>query len=561
MTDERTVPEPATPWPLRAWLLCAAGGAIGFAIHALIDRADSFGAGPNLRYAIATLLAVAGFVTAVVIDRGTVRRGLVFAVATGTVLALVIYWNLPDTSGSWADPWRIACALLAAAIAVPLFQSWRSEGSPRFPYADAHRHAWSGFVLWCGSWLFVALAWALALLLGELFNLIGIGILRRMLGRDPVIWSFSGAALGAGVGLLRDRIAMLALLQQVVTTTLSVLAPILATGLLLFLVALPFTGLSPLWEATRSTTPILLGCILGALVLINAVIGDVPEHDPRRPVFRISVMILSGAMLPLALLAAVSTGLRIHQHGLTPDRLWAVTFTVIACAYALAYAYAVALVRRRGLPAADLRTANLRLAIALCGLALVLSTPLVAFGRLSAHNQLHRLNSGIVVPANFDWTAMRFDYGPEGVAILRQLARNGRSPAIRTAAATVLRRTARWQTVELQPVPVIAADRLTVLPAGVPLPKPLHDRLTDYDACFQYDHCVVMLQPGGREAVIVNGARVHLWRANGAQWGAVDSAAITPEQKAGVAKGAVEIRTVTRRQVFVADRPFGEPFE
>ncbi len=559
MTDDRTVPETAEPWPLRAWLLCAAGGAIGLAIHALIDRAESFGAGPNLRYAIATLLAVAGFVTAVVVDRGTVRRGLVFAVGTGVILALVIYWNLPEVAGSWADPWRIACALLAAAIAVPLFQSWRSKGAPRFPYADAHRHAWSGFVLWCGSWLFVALAWALALLLGELFNLIGIDVLHRMLARDPVIWSFSGAALGAGIGLLRDRIAMLALLQQVVTTTLSVLAPVLATGLLLFLAALPFTGLAPLWEATRATTPILLGCILGALVLINAVIGDRPEHDPRRPVFRISVMVLSAAMLPLALLAAVSTGLRIHQHGLTPDRLWAVTFTVIACAYALAYA--VALVRRRGSAAADLRAANMRLAVALCGLALLLSTPLVAFGRLSAHDQLHRLTSGIVPPAKFDWTAMRFDFGPEGVAILRRLAAQGSSPAIRTAAATALRRTVRWQSVDLQPEVGITADRLTVLPAGATLPKPLRERLTEYNACFQYDHCVVLLQPGGREAVIVNGARVHLWRPNGGQWRAVDPAQPTAVQKDAIDKGAVDVRTVTRRQVFVAGQPFGDPFE
>jgi hypothetical protein len=38
----------------------------------------------------------------------------------------------------------------------------------------------------------------------------------------------------------------------------------------LFVLALPFTGLNALWEATKSTTPILLFCVLGALVLANA---------------------------------------------------------------------------------------------------------------------------------------------------------------------------------------------------------------------------------------------------------------------------------------------------
>ncbi|KAK0348746.1 hypothetical protein LTR94_035955, partial [Friedmanniomyces endolithicus] len=89
-------------------------------------------------------------------------------------------------------------------------------------------------------------------------------------------------------------------MQRVVTTILSVLAPVLATGLLLFLAALPFTGLAPLWQATSATTPILLCCVAGALILINATIGDTPEDDPRAPVPRIAVMTLSGAILPLA---------------------------------------------------------------------------------------------------------------------------------------------------------------------------------------------------------------------------------------------------------------------
>jgi hypothetical protein len=52
-----------------------------------------------------------------------------------------------------------------------------------------------------------------------------------------------------------------------------------AAGLALFVLALPFTGLAPLWEKTSSTTPILLVAIAGAFLLANAIIGNAPEEE------------------------------------------------------------------------------------------------------------------------------------------------------------------------------------------------------------------------------------------------------------------------------------------
>lgn len=77
----------------------------------------------------------------------------------------------------------------------------------------------------------------------------------------------------------RDRVA--ATLQKVVTAVLGLLAPILAVGLLAFLLLLPFRGVGLLWDATKFTTPILVLCIASALVLANAVLGDSEEEEPR----------------------------------------------------------------------------------------------------------------------------------------------------------------------------------------------------------------------------------------------------------------------------------------
>jgi hypothetical protein len=96
------------------------------------------------------------------------------------------------------------------------------------------------------------------------------------------------------------------LLQNVAMLVLGVLAPVLAVGLGLFLIALPFTGLQPLWEATKATTPILLACAVGALLLVNAVIGNGGDDAPRNRVLRWAALVLAVATLPLVGIAVPS---------------------------------------------------------------------------------------------------------------------------------------------------------------------------------------------------------------------------------------------------------------
>ncbi|TCU54592.1 uncharacterized protein DUF4153 [Novosphingobium sp. PhB57] len=356
-------------WPLRAWGLALLGGLSGLLIYWII-RPDKYL--PNLdhadlRAAAASFIAIAAVLLGFVVERGKLGWNIAFAIVGGALVGLTVYFNGPFGEGE--DAWRVACAALAVAICTPLFQAWRgaqpSEGplSRAIPYPEAYRHAWGDVVLWLAAWAFVGVVWAMATLLGQLFKLIGIVILAELLNDAWMMLTLSGAALGAGIAMLRDRDHILALMQRVVTTILSVLAPLLAIGLLVFLAAIPFTGLAPLWGATRSTSPILLSCIVGALCLANAVIGEEQPHEARSPLLRASVGALGVCMLPLALIAALSIGLRLHQYGLTPDRLWAVIFSGIACAYGLAYI--VTLAHRRLGAAPYLRAANLHLRWAL----------------------------------------------------------------------------------------------------------------------------------------------------------------------------------------------------
>lgn len=572
-------------WPLRAWLLLALGGAIGLAVHFLVaEKSDWDFTDDPYRLAAATFLFVGGVALAFTLERLRWWWSVVFALVAGFVVASVLLWNGGPESWNAADGWRFACAGLAVAIAAPLFQAARDEGRAALPYVRVHDHAWTNVIIWFAAWAFVLIVWLLAWLLGALFDLIGIDLIERALRAGWFGRLLTGAAFGAGVGLLRERDRIVSTLQRVVTAVLGVLAPVLGAGLVIFLVSLPFTGLAPLWEATKSTTPILLSCVIGALILANAVIGDTAEDEAKLPPIRYAAMALATTVLPLAAIAAVSVGLRTGQYGLTPSRLWAIVFVGIAIAYGLAYLYA--LVRRRRDWALSARPLNMKLALGLCALAFLLSTPLISFGAISTRDQIARLESGRTPQGKFDWQALAFDFGPSGRRALERLAKSGSSPALRVKAKTVLAAKGRYELYEVEKKDersqAFVANAL-VLPRGATLPPELIAAIPAYHDCAASPgnaRCVVKIEPDG-EAVIASWSRncegcpirIELWRrAASGKWGTADTSAddgfagesdrkaAAIAQRKAAESGAIEVRDVTRRQVFIGGKPVDTVF-
>ncbi len=582
-------------WPARIWGLALLGGGIGVAIHFILPvpsiSTESYGAAAvwqaptPTQLALATFLGVAGLALGYVVERRGEALSLGFALLAGAVTAQVV--GQAGAGGMEStEVWRLVCACLAVAIAAPLFQAWRERpAGRRLPeYAAAHDHAWTNLVLWFASFAFLGIVWALAFLLGALFDLIGIDLLRKLLERQIVEFSLTGAALWAGIGLLRDRSGLLGSLRRVISTVLAVLAPVLAAGLLLFVLALPFTGLAPLWAATRSTTPILLSVMAGALILLNAVIGDSDADALPSPLLRRAAMVLAAVLLPLAGIAALSVGIRVDEHGLTPDRLWAITFVIIATAYAAAAAAALF----RGLPRLAgwqdrLRGGNLVLAMLVCGSALLLSTPLIDFGAISARNQLARLARGAVPPDRFDWAALRFDFGDPGRAALRRLAATG-APAVRERAAAALKAENRYvlaQRDDRQRRIAQGEVAIATLPAGRPVPPALRDILVRESDCFAQVACVLVFEaadsvlalPLDDREFFGGPTRFQLdktgaWRNAAAPELAptfrTDAARLEREAKlrAAVRAGRIELRPApSRQQLYVDGKPLGSAFE
>lgn len=570
-------------WQVRPVLLAGIGLVAGLLFHAILG--SRFEANIEAwRAALLTGVALGAALIGFTLERRFWWASIAFSLAVAVVAALVVYWN--GAPGGWGsgEGWRTISLLLAVAIAAPLFQAARDEGARRFPYASVHDHAWTNVVLWCACWLFVAIVLALSWLLASLFDLIKIDLLKRLLEKEWFWRALVGLAFGTGLGLLRENDGVVRLLQRVVATVLAVLAPVLGIGLALFLLALPFTGLEALWGATSATTPILLSCVIGALILANAVIGNMPAHERRFPLLRYAAMLLAAVVLPLAIIAAIATGLRIGQYGFTPERLWAVVFVALACLYGAAYLAALVLGRLGW--AGRARPLNLTLGFVTCGLALALATPVISFNAISTRDQVARLNSGKVKPERFDWRALAFDFGEPGKAALRRL-RASANPRIRALAIDAGKANSRWEVAEagrMEDNRQRILRNLRVLPAGRAAPASLIDALAKRYDCLGDGRCTVLLRDD--QAIVlrdncVEGPRGASDRATTSLTCGVDRYALTdgrweafadaqpvkldPRQRAALvaafASGQIEIRTVPRRQVFVGGVPVGQPFE
>ena len=582
-------------WPLRPWLMAAICAVAGLIFHWLTDYRFPATV-PVEQQAAATFVAIAAVAFVITVERPRWLWSLMFAVGWGLVIALVGWFTASYNAHPTIFEWPYLSGLFAVLIAAPLFQTVRDEGAWRFPYERLHNHAWMDAVIGAASLFFTGIAFLLAWLIAGLFDLIGIDLLKDLLQKQWFSWLVAGFSFGAAVGLLRERDALLTTLQRLVMVVFSVLAPVLAAALILFLASLPFTGIEKLWNSDIPATSLLLVAGAGGILLANAVIGNGKSERSQNSVLQWSALALVLTVLPLAILAALSIGQRIGQYGWTPERIWG----VIAVAVAIAYGAAGWWAAYKGRRDFDdlLRPLQTKLAIGLCGLALLLALPILDFGAISARSQLARLSDGYVVPAEFDWNAMAFDFGPAGRHALKRLAASGTTDQRARAAAALNAETRSGLTEDVLtagPPP----SELVVMPRDASVPSDLRARLLggpgiDRPFCSSGGACKVYPQPGGTTYIVFMDSCANLpperrsdpkaqctrspgvFEMRDGKWEDVSvhtfkrpGDALDPSQVAGslqreteaLERGDVRIVTVTKRQIMVGGKKAGNDFE
>ena len=490
----------ADAWPLRPWIMAIIGAVAGLAIALLtegeVSRASVF---------LIALIGVGSTAFVLTVERRWWVWSAVFAVVWGLVIGFITWTARSYSQQATVFEFPVFASLFAALLAAPLFQAWRDGGRRSLDPGRVHLHLWSDAAIAAAGLAFAVITWGLTWLIAGLFDLIGIKVLSRALGHSWVALPLLAATWGAGVGVLRERDAIVATMLRLVFAVMSVLAPIFAVAIWLFLLTLPFTGLDGLWNGWGSAAALTMLASAFCLLLLNAAIGLAGEGVQGEGLHRLlhwSARALGVAMLPLGAIAAAAILQRVGDYGWTPGRMWAAVCAIVALTYGLVSA--VISVWPRGHFPKRILAAETRASVAVCVLALILALPWIDFGAMSTRDQLARLRDGRTTTEKFDWAALAFDFGPSGRRALEAMAASGPEDKRRRAREALAAKN-RYEVRDTS-ASADARANIRVTPTGTAVPSALIDALTlNYqcrgNACrahFLSDDAVVLVSQAAR---------------------------------------------------------------
>jgi len=321
-------------------------------------------------------------------------------------------------AGPLSPPVFVAAAALLF-IAHHLVQPAEAAGKPVAPYADYFDLVGTNVVRLFLSLAFTGAFWLLLFLAGALFKLIGVEAIQKLIGETAFAFPATGlmfaAAVHMAVQLTEARAGLVRGVRTVGLVLLAWLLPLMVVIAGGFLASLPFTGLAPLWS-TKAAASLLLSAAAALIILINAAYQD--GLEPPNPILRWSARAASLLLIPIVILAAYALWLRIHQYGLTPDRVMATTYLIVAVGFTTGYTLAAT---RPGAWMKPLERTNLAMAAISVVLLIALFTPIADPARLSVASQVKRLESGKVSAEKFDFQFLRFESNRYGRLALERL--------------------------------------------------------------------------------------------------------------------------------------------
>ena len=376
--------------------------------------------------------------------------------------------DAPGMAAPTASPSPQLCWFLLAGffIAHALVLSGVRERRWVASYPTYFETAWKLAVQLAFSAMFVGATWLVLVLGTQLFQLVRLDFLERLVFRPWFQVPVTAFAFACAMHLTDVRPAIVQGIRTLLLMLMSWILPVFTLLVGGFLASLLFTGLEPLW-ATRHAAAVLLGAAAALVLLINAALqdGTLPVARPVRASARVAAVLL----VPLTALAILALALRVRDHGWTDERIVAAACMLVASCYAGGYAVAAL---RRGWPGAAARV-NIASAFVVLAVLLLLFSPVGDPARLSVNSQLTRLASGKVSAQKFDFAYLRFGgarYGREALARLEASAAGADAATIRERIAAVRKLQGTWIPSNDMPAPASLAENIRVWPSGARVP-------------------------------------------------------------------------------------------
>lgn len=339
-------------------------------------------------------------------------------------LALVASWaawsvsGAPDlVRGAVLGPFGVAVGY-GLFIALPFLQRRLHHRRWALDYRGLFEDAWQNPLVLALAMLFTFIGWLVIRLCTLLFSLVGIDALAQVVGTTAFMCLATGLLAGLGVVIGRSLRRPVQVARQVLFAIFKGLLPLLAAIAVLFIAALPFTGLERLWS-TPSAAALLASVMVAMVLFTNAVYQDGGAAPPYPRLLRRLVEAGLVVLPAYAVLALYALWLRVDQYGWTADRFWAAVVLLLLAGHAFGYAYAA--VRQRDGWLAPLQRVNVVVAVVAVAVALLANSPVLDPHGITVHSQLGRLHDGRTDVRDFDFEQLRFASGRRGYEALVSL--------------------------------------------------------------------------------------------------------------------------------------------
>lgn len=343
------------------------------------------------------------------------------AVAALVLVLLAVY------TGSQALPfgefplisltWVYSLAIAVASFKALMYLQLLASGQP-INYPLLFAASWRNFLVLALASLFVFVFWLILMLWAQLFKVIGIHFFRDLFREDWFLFPVLSMALGTGIMLFRNLIHIIDSITNLLRGLIKYLLPVVIAVSLLFVAALPFTGLSALWS-TGSGTALLMWLMAAILFFVNAVYQDGEDTATYSRLLHRFIYVGLLALPVLSALSLYGLWLRVEQHGLSVARCWALLVWFLLSAFVVGYV--IGIVRRRDLWPGALARVNTVMGLVVLASATLATSPLLDFRKLSAASQLERITSGEMEVLDFDFWYARNRLARAGHLSVEQL--------------------------------------------------------------------------------------------------------------------------------------------
>ena len=259
--------------------------------------------------------------------------GLALSVAALLALTALRYGDPEDF---FAGPIPALAAFTVATMPVPFLIAAEKSGWRAYP--SLFLEAWSVVLRFAAAGAFTGLVWLVIYLSDEVLRIVGIDVIRQLVGRDLVVLVLSGAVMGLGMAVIHDLTELLS--PYVVLRLFRLFLPVVLAVMAVFLVALPFRGLDGL-AGGLSPALLLLTMVAGGIALVSIAVDQTDAEATQSPLLRRCAQGMALVLPLVAGLALWAIWLRVADNGWSPDRVFVMVVAVVGIAYGLIYAAAV----------------------------------------------------------------------------------------------------------------------------------------------------------------------------------------------------------------------------